>query len=267
MNFILQTIGGKVTLDMCFQMERAKEYWDWKNPDDTFKIEYGRLDNFWFNELNDLVKLGKFNPEEWCPVGTVEFVEKYIRLFFGNEKADNAMKPLNVPDCFLEDCRFECGRYIYNRDLSKGNVDEDFSFEETFFIKDNDRIKNPNNGIMTLQEAYDKGMRNVQLSTLIKNNSSEWRVFIHNGKAVDVRHYSGSPFEFPDMDIILDCYVPKLNLMEGTLDVFVDNFNYDTYVDTFVLECHKFFSCGLYGFDNNDILPLMYWRTYKELIK
>lgn len=116
---------------------------------------------------------------------------------------------------------------------------------------------------MTLKEAYDKGLRNAQVSTLIRDNSSEWRVFIHNGKAVDIKHYSGAPFVFPNKYTIVNCYVPKLDFNEGTIDVYVDLDDNETYV----MECHKFFSCGLYGFNQLNILPLMYWRTYKELIK
>lgn len=261
MKFLLQTIEGKVTLDMCFQMERAKEYWDWRNPDDSFEIEYGRLDNFWFNDLNDLIKLGMFNPKEWCPVGTVEFVEKYLRTCFDDNVADMAIVPLNVPEAFLDNCRFDCGRYVRNEYI---NRDEEYP-SDTFFFKDNIRIKNPSNGILTYKQVIeDNNLENVQVSSIIQDdhNSSEWRVFIHKGEAVDIKHYSGDPFVFPNMDTIINRYVPKLNFKEGTLDVYVDEIDCETYV----LECHKFFSCGLYGFDQLDILPLMYWRTYKNLL-
>lgn len=260
MNFILQTINKKITLDICFQMERAKEYWDWKNSDDSFEITYGHIDNFWFDELTDLVKIGRFKPEEWCPVGTIEFVEKYLRIFFGDEIADKAMKPLNIPDCFLNNSRFDCGRYVWNKNLKEDFDDTD---DKQYFIKDNIKIKNPNNGIMSLVEAYNKGLEDVQVSTLIKKNVSEWRAFIHNGKVVDIKNYSGDPFVFPDMDTILNSYIPRLDFKEGTLDVYIDGFEEETYI----LECHRFFSCGLYGFNHSDILPLMFWRTFKEIIK
>lgn len=36
---------------------------------------------------------------------------------------------------------------------------------------------------------------------------------------------------------------------------------------TFVIECHDFFSCGLYGFADYSKLPHMFYKTFKEIIK
>jgi len=268
MNFIFQLIDSETSLDMCFQIERAKEYWDWKNPDDTFEL--------WGCSLEEIDKVSEhidsyvysnlytsFKPEEWCPIGTVEFVEKYLRTYFGDAIADKAMIPLNVPECFLKN-KMNTGRYIENALLTDEYVKE--SDTNKYFFKDNGRIKNALNGIMTVKEAQQAGLYNVQISTLIKekHNASEWRVFIHNGKAVDIKNYAGNPFVFPDKEAI-DSYMYQLDdsLKEGTLDVYVDTID----VETYVMECHKFFSCGLYGFDQLDILPLMFWRTYQNLIK
>lgn len=47
-----------------------------------------------------------------------------------------------------------------------------------------------------------------------------------------------------------------------TLDVgihFVDN-----NLVTSLIEVHDFFSCGLYGFDDKDKLPFMFYRWFKE---
>ncbi|MCQ2739809.1 MAG: ATP-grasp domain-containing protein [bacterium] len=268
MNFILQTINGNVTLDMCFQMERAKEYWDWRNQDDTFNLWEISIEGVeTTKEDYEEYTLEKFVPEEWCPVGTIEFVEKYLRTYFGNDVADKAMRPLNVPKCFLDN-KMNTGRNILNYVLSEALVNSDtYDKDAKYFIKDNKQIKNPLNGIMTLKEAYDKGLQEIQCSQLIKDehNSSEWRAFIHNGNIVDIKNYSGSPFVFPNINTVINSYMYQLNgtLKEGTLDVYVDEIDSETYV----LECHKFFSCGLYGFNQLDILPLMYWRTYKEIIQ
>ena len=51
-------------------------------------------------------------------------------------------------------------------------------------------------------------------------------------------------------------------LKEGTIDVYVDEMTNKTYV----VEAHKFFSCGLYGFSDINVLPIMFWRTFKSLI-
>lgn len=257
-----------VTLDMCFQMQRAKEYWDWRNPNDSFSVLYCDIEDVDSFDYKSYGTRSPFKAEEWCPIGTVEFVEKYLRTYFGDMVADNAMKPLNVPGCFLSN-KMNTGREIHDAFLEYGIIKTHTGEpdETKYFIKDNERIKNQNNGIMTLGEAYEKGLRYVECSQLIKegHNSSEWRAFIHNGKVVDIKHYDGDPFVFPDMDTVINSYMYQLEntLKEGTLDVYVDEIDGETYV----MECHKFFSCGLYGFDHPDILPIMYWRTFLELIK
>lgn len=52
-------------------------------------------------------------------------------------------------------------------------------------------------------------------------------------------------------------------LKEDTIDVYVNEMTNKTYV----VEAHKFFLCGLYGFSDINVLPIMFWRTFKSLIK
>jgi len=35
---------------------------------------------------------------------------------------------------------------------------------------------------------------------------------------------------------------------------------------TFIIECHTFFSCGLYGFTDYKLLPLMFISAWNELV-
>ena len=37
--------------------------------------------------------------------------------------------------------------------------------------------------------------------------------------------------------------------------------------ETVIIECHRFFSCGLYGFSDYRRLPVMFTRTWKEMIR
>lgn len=46
-----------------------------------------------------------------------------------------------------------------------------------------------------------------------------------------------------------------------TLDVGVNSNN------TFIIEVHDFFSCGLYGFSDNKILPYMFSDWFDECVK
>lgn len=271
MNFILQTVnGGMVTLDMCFQLERAEEYWRWRNPNDTFKYIYAELEDFGVDNFSTIYDM-EFNPEEWCPVGTVEFVEKYLRTYFGNEVADNAMIPVNIPLSVGM-----CDTSIFGRNIGNITVgtletkDEEYFanhkeyYDNKFFVKDAERIKNPKNGIMTLYDAMHTFKR-FQYSDILSGDNeivSEWRTFLHNGKLIDIKNYSGDPFTFP-RTIDLDNMVKTIGNMypESTMDVAVTKNG-----TTILIEIHKFFSCGLYGFNQLDVLPIMYWRTYMALI-
>lgn len=265
MNFILQSVNDEITMDQCFEMLRSLEFHKWWRKETILKVivsidelkDVGAHVMF-MNEIAKGFDCSEFDPSEWCPVGTVEFVERYLRLYFGDEVADNAMKPLNIPEELFK---------LSGRDLIVNEqVTEDlkFKYPDKYFIKDNDRIKNVFNGPMYISEAIEHGLKNIQIQNIVDNIDSEWRVFIHNGMPLDVKNYSGNPFLFPDVKYIKKC-VEKMSdtLKEGTIDVYVDEKTNKTYV----VEAHKFFSCGLYGFSDSATLPIMYWRTFKQLIR
>ena len=264
MNFILQSVNDNITIDQCFQMLQSIEYYKWKNEPilkvivDMNELEHVGSHIKFLNELGKDFECSEFIPSEWCPVGTVEFVEKYLRIYFGDEIADNAMKPLNIP----EELFALSGRdFIVNEQVSESLTHK---YPDMYFIKDNDRIKNEFNGLMYVSDAIEHGMKNIQIQSIVDNIGSEWRVFIHNGVPCDIKNYSGDPFLFPDVKYINKC-VDEISYMlkEGTIDVYVDEMMNKTYV----VEAHKFFSCGLYGFSDINILPIMFWRTFKSLIK
>ena len=82
---------------------------------------------------------------------------------------------------------------------------------------------------------------------------SEWRTFIFKGKIVGLQNYLGDFTLFPDVDLIrkmVSVFVPAP--VAYTLDVGINKNG------TFIIEVHDFFSCGLYGFENFNILPAMF---------
>ena len=133
--------------------------------------------------------------------------------------------------------------------------------EGKWIIKSNDKIK----GITKLVENPDilsvPPGRNYQISEYISIDS-EWRSFIYKGKLVGLQHYVGEFTLFPDVQLIkqmIEVYeVSKDAPVAYTLDVGINDHG------TFVIEVHDFFSCGLYGFSNNPILPNMFSRWFHE---
>ena len=92
---------------------------------------------------------------------------------------------------------------------------------------------------------------------------SEWRVFVYHNKIQQVCYYDGDPLVFPDgnrIQMMVDEYSRNNAPVAYTLDV------YNTKNGTFVMECHRFFSCGLYGFSDYRILPYMFSQAWHEMM-
>ena len=135
-------------------------------------------------------------------------------------------------------------------------------------MKSLDTIKSSFNGPKyvnsgTISDRYEsKDFRHCQVSEII-DIVSEWRVFVFNGEIQHIGNYSGDCMAFPDADIIKEIVrvygdeAPKA----WTLDVAVT-----TEGDTVVLECHRFFSCGLYGFSDYRRIPKMYSQCWYQMI-
>ena len=91
-------------------------------------------------------------------------------------------------------------------------------------------------------------------------------IFIKGGevknKIVGLQPYSGNFLKFPathKIEEMVDAF--KSAPIAYTLDIAVLSNN-----TTVIVEAHDFFSCGLYGFNNQAILPYMYSRWWYNYI-
>jgi hypothetical protein len=170
------------------------------------------------------------------PVGSVEFVSESLAL-----QGYPVPKPRNVP---VELFPF-AGRNIFN------GTEKDLPFGASF-AKSNDKIKTD------IEDPLPAG--NYQFSSLV-DFISEWRAFVWRGELVGLQNYSGDFTRFPDVDRIHQMIKAFKGPCAYTLDVgIVDGV-------TCVVEVHDFFSCGLYGFADLQLLPLMLGGWYREYIK
>jgi ATP-grasp domain, R2K clade family 2 len=134
-----------------------------------------------------------------------------------------------------------------------------------FFIKSNDRIKGYSTFVGVANGLYfpfDIPDGNYQISEKI-NIDSEWRAFVYDGKLVGLQNYSGDFTRFPDIRTIkgmIEMY--KSSPIAYTLDIGINDDS-----GTFVIECHDFFSVGLYGFADYKRLPHMFYQWFQEYIK
>jgi hypothetical protein len=186
MQFLIQTINGKVKHDFSFTLLESIEFQNWLRDDKSFEV--------YFTDEPTM--------PNYIPIGSVEFVSKYIYDYYNLR-----IKPVNVP-LELIDERYT-GRKVIN------GTERDIIGEK--FVKSNDKIKSFTKICKTAPEG------NYQISDLI-DIKSEWRAFVYEGKLVGLQNYSGEFDVFPNVKKIksmINAY--KTQPIAFTLDVAISN--------------------------------------------
>jgi hypothetical protein len=229
MHFVIQTIDRKILHDFSFTLLEAIEYQRWCG-----------------NEVTCMFYDNDARASSGIPVGSIEFVCESLAL-----QGYPVPKPRNVPS---ELFKF-AGRNIFN------GAEKD-SPNGASFAKSNDKIKDVIHETLMVYEldaSLPKG--NYQFSSIV-DFISEWRAFVWRGELVGLQNYSGEFTMFPDVDRIREMIKTfKSAPCAYTLDVGIIK------DQTCVVEVHDFFSCGLYGFADLQLLPLMLAGWYREYIK
>ncbi len=230
MKFLIQTIDKKVTHDFSFTLIQSADYHNWLTKG-SIKIT---------KTEDDLKK-------DYTPIGSNEFVHAYMEKYLGCSP-----NPLNIPNELLD-------HYFSHRIVFNGTNADILGHK---FIKSNDRIKGYTSIINTDENPFvlqSIPLGNYQISEVI-DIQSEWRCFVYQNKLVGLQNYSGDFTIFPNRESIfwmIKAY-EKSAPIAYTLDVGVNENG------TFVIECHNFYSCGLYGFNDLKLLPFMFNRWYYE---
>jgi len=246
MKFLIQKIDGEIRHDFSFALLESIRFKNWltrNNKKEEIKVKYISTPELF--EPDDIYPSIMFKSihNSYVPVGSVEFVTAFLQKFY-----DLTPKPRNVPEELFE----YAGRGIYN------GTEKDFPKYKKFFVKSN-------SGIKKFAEIVEDGNTlkpdNYQFSEFI-NIDSEWRVFVYENKLVGLQNYAGEFTKFPNIWRIDDMIITYESApIAYTLDVGVND------EGTFVIECHDFFSCGLYGFVDHAKLPSMFNKWFKEYLK
>lgn len=243
MKFLIQKIDGRIQHDFSFTLLKSIEYMQWvRNDPKAVKVKYYHC------EYNGDFGFKPFHVN-YVPVGSVEFVSAWFNQFYGVKP-----KPINVPEELfgfshrkIENVtNMELGRYVGD-----------------YYIKSNDKIKGYQEMIKLIPDMipYDIPIGQYQISTLT-DIDSEWRCFVYMGDLVGMQHYSGDFKMFPcieDIMLMIKAYKSAPNAY--TLDIGIHDEN------NFVIECHDFFSCGLYGFADHRVLPYMFYRWHQQYLR
>ncbi|MFA5366361.1 MAG: ATP-grasp domain-containing protein [Dehalococcoidia bacterium] len=263
MKFLIQKVNGKIAHDFTFTLLKAVEFHSWfSGKNNAIKVKYV---NTIYNEKLDVFAPVEFKPfhKNYVPIGSVEFVSEFLLLFY-----NHTPKPKNVPPELMLPCYTQ--RVIFN-----GNHMDLEDRKGVWFIKSNEKIKGYSNlcdfNHFKFNEDFpDIPPGNYQISEYVEIGS-EWRAFVYKDKLVGLQNYSGDFTLFPNIE--------KINAMIGayayapapivyTLDIGVKRINeYSSHTSTFVIEVHDFFSCGLYGFSDLNLLPHMFHRWFNEYLK
>ena len=229
MHFIIQTIDGQIKHDFSFTLLRSIEYQNWYQQKKACRFSLTNSESPEFES-------------DGVPVGSVEFVSGYLEKHHG-------LKPLprNIPDQLMP----FAGRKVF-----PGT--HETHLDKSYFAKSRDQIK----GFTDFVGPGDPLPPGEYLFSEDIVMETEYRCFVYQRKLVGLQHYLGDFRIFPDIKTIermIESFTRSP--VAYTLDVFVSA------GDTFVVEVHDFFSCGLYGFEDHRIYPFMLARWWKEFIQ
>jgi len=229
--------------DFSFALIEAIRYHNWYYNENVY--------NYVLSETTDRPKLNstQYYPlEDIIPIGTVEFVLEYLKKYY---IIDN-VKPINIPQELMKS---EYLKRWVNIHKSETNVIN--AGDTPIFVKDNTKIKGWAN-IVKPNGGYPPG---EYLISEVVNIDSEWRAFVYNNELVGLQNYLGDFTLFPDVDLIKQMIQDYKSAPKAyALDVGINE------KGTFIIECHDFFSCGLYGFADYKLLPIMFISTWNKLI-
>lgn len=195
----------------------------------------------------------EWNREKIIPVGDIDFVSKWLLKNAGVDK----MKPIEIPETLR---RFTGREYSIIKGM---DIDNQKYTSDKFFFKDADNIKNWNSLLYRGWDIANKidSETHYVVSEYI-DIVSEYRVFVHRDEVQACQHYLGNPLIFPDGDMIskmVEEYTAEDRPKGYTLDVAVMQtvINNKVMYNTVPLEVHAFAACGLYGFSEPIILPML----------
>jgi len=250
MRFLIQKIDKEIRHDFSFTLLESIRYHKWLQGDDAdVQVKYINWDT------HDSILCFKPFHQHYVPVGSVEFVLAWMNRF-----GVPTPKPVNIPDELNQP-------YYTKRPVINGTHNDIENLTHgKWFVKSNDIIKGMAE-MLTIDDnhSWSIPIGEYQMSQHIQIDS-EWRAFVYQGKLVGIKNYGGGFGTFPDLKMVSHMiWEYKSAPIAYTLDVGVIESG-TPFNETFIIECHDFFSCGLYGFAEHKIYPYMLYRWFHEYL-
>lgn len=235
--FVIQTENGLINTDMGRAIYESILFDNWLRPESSVKYR--------FQEHNIPIA------EHEIPVGTIEWTEKV---------SCTTLVPVNIPEkCMTPEFVLRGKCMILTRD----ELAEELK-KKPLFIKSATKTKKypPIITSNILEVPSDE----KYFCTPVTDFTTEWRIFVLDGKIQDVRRYSGdwdtefSPSEVSTVKRLITS--AALSYPAYTVDI-----GRSSYGALEWIEVHPFISCGLYGFEDFKTIRKMAtkaWKYHKE---
>ena len=203
-----------------------------------------------FEELSkDVIK-------DAIPVGSVEFANKALEVGYGT----GPMKPINIPFVLFSEnylgrkCEIVKDKTEIKKLFLKWNANK-------IFLKSNSEIKKGYTDFYTLQDNIPDDTEYFVSEAV--DVVSEYRCFVYRGVLKGIKNYCGDPWILPSKGFIEDCIAAIGDSIAAyTLDIGVTKSGRNI-----VVEVHNFVSCGLYGFEDASIIPMLVNGFKQEIEK
>lgn len=229
--------GSPIDVD-CFTANEAFKYENWWNNSPVYDVRLKHIELKHAFDKNTIA------------VGSVEYVEKFL----GQRR-----KPLNVPNELLE----LSGPYKVSRDVLANAVNY-----IGWFIKSDTHIKSGvETGMLRSVSQIDEKLGEGYALFFREEIDfvSEWRAFIYNGVIADIRLYLGTPNV--DLRVLYNYVKTLMSEWESMPKACTIDVGFDSNMNPVLVECHEFYSCGLYGFENYKLLTKMYASFFDAISK
>ena len=173
-------------------------------------------------------------------------------------------KPMLIP---RELKTFVGGRRVWAEKL----VNFRATAEVPVFVKSAEKHKDDEflSGVLTAQSSIDTFNSTADPEMMVMASEyiemvSEYRCFVHGGKIVGIKHYSGDMFVFPNITTIrlIEYAISDIPLASFTVDIAVADKN-DMTVETVVVECNDAWSVANYGLDSKTYAKFLRDRWYQ----
>ncbi|MBQ1736099.1 MAG: ATP-grasp domain-containing protein [Lachnospiraceae bacterium] len=209
------------------------------------------LENKENNEVFKMVDLSELEtmqiPEDATPVGSIEFCERVLEY---------PLATTNVPKG-LRDPLYTGRRITDAKPETLAAVFKDFG-TDTLFIKSATQCKCDYTGIYKLGDQLPD---DIYFVSEVINPIAEWRCFVWNGQIVDIRRYIGDygqSLSTADLQLIKNMVIAIDAEYNKKMPAYViDVGKSETRDLPVIIEIHNFIACGLYGFSDKRLLPML----------